>query len=129
SNGLAQVPLWIFAVVAVVSYLLIGLALQSTSGVAGLSMPILGAVAAALFASSAIGAVGGEVILISSFTVGLNFMTLIYPGAVNLGTAEMYGVPYNTYLKFMIKYGVPMLVIATILIALAPYIGLIPTVQ
>lgn len=125
SNGLAQVPLWIFAVVAVASYLLIGLALQSTSGVAGLSMPILGAVASALFATSAIGAVGGEIVLISSFTVGLNFMTLIYPGAVNLGTAEMYGVPYNSYLKFVLKYGVPMLVVSTVVIALAPYIGLV----
>jgi uncharacterized ion transporter superfamily protein YfcC len=125
SNALAQIPHWIFAVFAVGAYLLIGLALQSTSGVAGISMPILGAVAAALFMGSAIGAVGGEIILISAFTIGLNFMCLIYPGAVNLGTAEMFGVPYGTFVKFMLKYAIPLLLVATVILTLAPYIGLV----
>ena len=125
SNALANIPQWTFAIFAVIAYLLIGLALQSTSGVAGISMPILGAVAAALFAGSAIGAGGGQVILISAFTIGLNFMCLIYPGAVNLGVSEMFGVPYGHYMKFMLKYSIPLLLLATVLLSLAPYIGLV----
>lgn len=125
SNALADIPHWIFAVFAVGAYLLIGLALQSTSGVAAISMPILGAVASALFAATAIGAVGGEIILISAFTIGLNFMCLLYPGAVNLGTAEMFGVPYGHYLKFMLKVSLPLLIVATLLLTAAPYIGLV----
>jgi len=55
SNALQNVPLWTFAPFAILAYLLIGLAIQSTSGVAGISMPILGAVVAALFLGGSIG--------------------------------------------------------------------------
>jgi len=125
STALAEIPQWTFALFAVGAYLLIGLALQSTSGVAGISMPILGAVAAALFAGSAIGTTGGEVILISAYAIGLNFMCLLYPGAVNLGTSEMFGVPYSDFLKFMLKYSLPLLIVSTVFLLLAPYIGLV----
>jgi uncharacterized ion transporter superfamily protein YfcC len=110
---------------AVGAYLLIGLALQSTSGVAGVSMPILGAVAAALFAGAAIGQVGGDIILISAFAIGLNFMSLIYPGATNLGTIDLYKVPFSNYLRFMVRYSLPLLIIATILLSVASYAGLV----
>lgn len=125
SNALAQLPQWVFAVVAVIAYVCIGIAMQSTSGVSGISMPILGAVAAALFAGSAIGSEGGGIVLISAFTIGLNFMCLIYPGAEVLGVSEIYGVPYSNYLKFMLKHAIPLLLIATIILSLAPYIGLV----
>ena len=124
SGALSGVPTWTFAIFAVGAYLLIGLALQSTSGVAGISMPILGPVAAALFAATAVGSVGGQVILISAFTIGLNFMCLLYPGAVNLGVCQMFGVPLGNYMKFMTKCAIPLLIVSTIILGLAPYIGL-----
>jgi uncharacterized ion transporter superfamily protein YfcC len=125
SGARQNVPLWLFAPVAVGAYLLIGLALQSTSGVAGVSMPILGAVASALFAGAAIGAAGGGVILISAFTIGLNFMCLIYPSATNLGTIDLFKVPYSSYLKFMLRFSLPLLIIAVVLLSLASYTGLV----
>jgi len=125
SNTLQNVPLWTFAPFAILAYLLIGLALQSTSGVAGISMPILGAVVAALFFNEAIGAAGGGVILISAFTIGLNFMTLLYPGATNLGTIELFNVPYSNYLRFMFRYSLPLLIAATVLLSLAAALGLV----
>ena len=125
SGALESIPQWTFAIFGVAAYLLIGLALQSTSGVAGISMPILGAVAAALFATSAVGGAGGQIILISAFTIGLNFMCLLFPGAVNLGVSEMYGIPYSNFLKFMLKYSILFLIVGTILLSIAPYIGLV----
>ena len=125
SNAMANVPSWTFALFAVGAYLLIGLALQSTSGVAGISMPILGAVAAALFATHAIGPIGGEVILISAFTIGINFINLLYPGATNLGTLELFNVPFSKYLSFMTRYSLPLLIVATVLLSVASYIGLV----
>lgn len=125
SNALQNTPLWIFGILAVLAYLGIGLAMQSTSGVAGISMPILGAVAGAQFAATAIGSQGGEIILISALAIGLSFMCIIYPGAVNLGVSEMYGVPYGTFLKSMLKYAIPLLILATVLLSIAPYIGLV----
>lgn len=125
SNGLAGVPLWIFAIIATIAYMGIGVFLQSTSGVSGLSMPILGAVAAGLFAASAIGAVGGQIILISAFTLGLNFTNAIYPGATVMGTLELYNIPYATYLRYTLKFVIPLLLIGAIIISIAPYIGIV----
>lgn len=125
SNGLAGVPLWIFAIIATIAYMGIGVFLQSTSGVSGLSMPILGAVAAGLFTASAIGAVGGQIILISAFTIGLNFTNAIYPGATVMGTLELYNVPYVTYFKYALKFSIPLLLVGGIIISIAPYLGIV----
>ena len=125
SHALQSVPLWTFAPFAILAFLLIGLALQSTSGVAGISMPILGAVVAALFSGQAIGTVGGGVILVSAFTIGLNFTNLLYPGPTTLGTSELFGVPYNYYFKNMLKYSIPLLIAATVILALAAAVGFV----
>ena len=52
---LAGVPLWAFVMAGFAAYFGIGLFLQSTSGVAGITMPVFGAVAFALFSASAVG--------------------------------------------------------------------------
>lgn len=125
SNALSNVPIWIFGVIAMGAYVLIGLFLQSTSGVAGITMPILGAVAAALFVGSELGSAGGQIILISAFTAGVNFVTSLYPTATLMGTIELANVPYDRYLKFMVPVMVTLLAVSGILIAIAPYLGLI----
>jgi len=125
SSVLGGAPVWAFAVFAVLAFASIGLFLQSSSGVAGISMPILGAVAYALFAATAIGGEGGQIILISAFTLGLSFTGWLYPSAIVLGTLEIVNVPYTHHLKFTLKFLVPMLIAGTFIIAIAPYIGLI----
>ncbi|CAM3650915.1 YfcC family protein [Erysipelothrix urinaevulpis] len=125
SNALSSVPLWIFGIFAMAAYVLIGLFLQSTSGVAGISMPILGAVASALFVSSKLGAAGGQIILISAFAAGVNFMSGLYPGATLMGTLELVNVPYDRYLKFTVKILSVLLFAAAIIISIAPYLGLV----
>ncbi len=125
STALAGVPLWIFAVVAVLAYIGIGFFLQSTSGVAGLTMPILGAVAAGLFTATSIGVVGGQIILIGAFIVGINFMCAIYPTGTLMGTLQLFGLPYEHYLKFSLKYYIPLLLAGTVILSIAPYIGLV----
>jgi uncharacterized ion transporter superfamily protein YfcC len=125
SNALSNVPIWIFGVLAMGAYVLIGIFLQSTSGVAGITMPILGAVAAALFFGSRLGSAGGQIILISAFTTGVNFVTSIYPTATLMGSIELVNLPYDRYLKFMVPIMVTLLAISGIIIGLAPYLGLV----
>ncbi|MGL4393828.1 MAG: YfcC family protein [Brevinema sp.] len=124
-NILQGIPSWGFVVAAVLAYVGIGFFLQSTSGVAGITMPILGAVAFALFQSSPIGATGGQILLISAFTMGINFMSGIYPGATTMGTLELFNIPYGLYLKFVLKTMLAMLAVGTIIVSLAPFLGLI----
>lgn len=122
---LSGVPLWAFVIAGVLVYVCIALFLQSTSGVSGITMPIFGALAFALFAGSAAGSVGGQVLLMSTFTVGVNFVCSWYPEATNMGIIEMAGVPYNIFVKQQLKITLPLLIIATIIISVAPYIGLV----
>lgn len=125
SNALSNVPIWIFGVIAMGAYVLIGIFLQSTSGVAGITMPILGAVAAALFIGSELGSAGGQIILISAFAAGVNFVSSIYPTATLMGSIELVNLPYDRYLKFMVPIMVTLLAISGIIIGLAPYLGLV----
>ena len=122
---LTGVPLWAFVIAAIAVYLMIALFLQSTSGVAGITMPIFGAIALALFSTTAAGGIAGQVLLISAFTCGVNFICGIYPEATNMAMCDMTGTSYPTYLKNMLKTLIPMLVVAAIIISVAPYVGLV----
>ena len=74
---------------------------------------------------TAAGGIAGQVLLISAFTCGVNFICGIYPEATNMAMCEMTGTSYPTYLKTMLKTLVPMLVVAAIIISVAPYVGLV----
>lgn len=124
-SALQGIPAWAFSVAVVLAYVGIGFFLQSTSGVAGITMPILGAVAFALFANSDIGSIAGQIILISAFTLGLNFTSGIYPSATIMGTLELFNVSYEVYLKFVLKIFIIMLVVGVAIISIAPFLGLI----
>ncbi|MCG4457297.1 YfcC family protein [Erysipelothrix rhusiopathiae] len=125
SGALSAVPTWVFGLFAIASYVLIGVFLQSTSGVAGISMPILGAVASAVFAASAIGESGGQIILISAFVAGINFMAAIYPSATLMGTLEFVNVPYDKYLKFTLRILSVLLIVAAVIISVASAVGFV----
>ena len=114
-NILSSVPLWAFVVAGILVYLLIGIFLQSTSGVAGITM----------FASSSAGSLGGQTVLLSVFTCGINFVCGHYPESTNMGICEMSGVPYNVFIKQWAKILVPILVVAAVIISIAPYVGIV----
>ena len=124
-NILTGVPLWAFVIAAIAVYVLIAVFLQSTSGVAGITMPIFGAIAMALFAASTAGGTGGQILLMSAFTCGVNFVCSIYPESTNMGICELTHVPYDRYVRTMIKISLPMLIMAAIIISIAPYVGLV----
>jgi uncharacterized ion transporter superfamily protein YfcC len=125
-NLLAGVPVWLFALAAVVTYCFTSLFVQGTSSTAGITMPILGTVALTLFADSRIGSVGGQTLLISCFTLGLNFTASgLYPEATKMGVLELTNIPYPVYIRHALKSLVPMLLAGTALLMLAPYIGLL----
>ncbi len=124
-GALSDIPSWAFVIGLVIAYAVIGIFLQSTSGVAGITMPILGAATAALFATTSVGEVGGQVMLISAYTVGLNFMSGAYPSATIMGTMDLINVPYTRYFNMYIRMVTPLLIIATLIITLAPTLGLL----
>lgn len=124
-NMLNGVPVWGFVVAAVIAYILVGLLPLGTSSASGITMPVLGAVAMALFANNAIGTEAGQMILVSAFTVGFNFWFVVYPNAPIMGVLELTNVPYERFLKYSVKYATVLLVVGTAILMVSPYIGLI----
>ncbi len=125
-NLLQNVPIWGFAIGAILVYCVTALFIQGTSSTAGITMPILGAVAFALFSGSAIGAEGGQMILVSAFTVGLNFTASgLFPEATKMGVLELTNVPYPVYLKQVIRIMIPLLLVSAVVIMVSPYLGLV----
>ena len=125
-NALENIPAWGFAIGAIIVFIIAALFIQSTSGMAGMMMPILGAIAMALFAGTSIGTEGGQMMLVSAFTVGVNFMASgLYPDATKMGVLELTNVPYPVYVKEACKILVPLLVAAAIIIMISPYLGLV----
>lgn len=123
---LEGIPVWAFAIAAIIAYCLIALFIQSTSSTAGITMPILGAVAMALFAPTAIGTEGGQMVLVSAFTVGLNFTASgLYPEATKMGVLELTNVSYSIFLKRAVKIMMLLLIAATLVIMVSPYLGLV----
>lgn len=122
---LTTVPMWAFAIAALAAYILIGFVSQSTSACAGMTMPILGAVAYALFEGSAIGAAAGQMVLISCFTLGLNFTASgFFPEGTKMGVLDMTKIPYGTYCKEAAKILIPATAVGLIVLIASPYLGL-----
>ena len=78
----------------------------------------------ALFSASAVGPAGGQTVLLSVFTCGINFVCGLYPESTNLGICEMAGLSYNMFFKQWLKILAPVLAAAVIIISAAPYIGI-----
>lgn len=122
---LSSVPTWTFVIAAIATFMVIGIFIQSTSSVAGITMPILGALAAAIFASNSIGEEGGQLLLISAFTIGVNFMTVVYPSPTIMGGIQLANVPYDCYLKLMLRIIVPVTLVGIVVLLLSAYTGLV----
>ena len=117
---------WGFAIGAIIVFVIAALFIQSTSGMAGMMMPILGAIAIGIIWQVLPSVRGGQMMLVSAFTVGVNFMASgLYPDATKMGVLELTNVPYPTYLKEVLKILIPLLVVAAIIIMISPYLGLV----
>lgn len=124
-NALNGVPVWAFIVAAVIAYILVGLLPLGTSSASGITMPVLGAVAMALFAGTALGTETGQMLLVSAFTVGFNFWFVVYPNAPIMGVLELTNVPYERFLKYSVKFATVLLLVGTLVLVVSPYLGLI----
>lgn len=122
---LKGVPVWGFVIGAVAAYILVGLLPLGTSSASGITMPVLGAVAMALFAASNLGIEAGQMLLVSAFTIGFNFWFVVYPNAPIMGVLELTNVPYERFLKYSLKFAFTLLLVGTVVLVVAPYLGLV----
>ena len=104
---------WAFVIAAVAVYVMIAVFLQSTSGLAGIAMPIFGAIAMAVTATTFTGGTGGQILADVCVHLGVNFICSFYPESTNMGICELTHIPYDRFVRTMLKISasLPMLLI------------------
>ncbi|CEM62330.1 C4-dicarboxylate anaerobic carrier (fragment) [Treponema phagedenis] len=92
----------IFVIGSYILYLLLSFLIPSTSGLASVSIPVMGGLAAAIGLSPEI--------MIMIFSAGCGLVNLVTPtSGVVMGELQMSKVDYTTWVKFVTK---PMIIIA-----------------
>ena len=102
----------IFTIVAYIIYMVLSFFIPSTSGLAGLSMPIFGPLAVSLGFSPEV--------IISIFSAGSGIINLVTPtSGVIMGTLAIAKVDYSTWVRFVTKVLVAIFIASAIILSVA----------
>ena len=102
----------VFTIVAFIIYMVLSFFVPSTSGLAGLSMPIFGPLAVSLGFSSEV--------LISIFSAGSGLVNLVTPtSGVIMGALAIAKVDYASWVKFVSKVLVAIFISSAIILSIA----------
>ena len=93
SNSLGNLPKVIFAIIMIFIFLFLGIFIQSSSGLAVLSMPILAPIADQVGCSRAV--------VVNAFMFGQNLITMVAPTGMILIVLQLIGIKFNFWVKFM----------------------------
>ena len=93
SNSLGSLPKVIFAIIMIFIFLFLGIFVQSSSGLAVLSMPILAPIADQVGCSRAV--------VVNAFMFGQNLITMVAPTGMVLIVLQLIGIKFNYWAKFM----------------------------
>ena len=102
----------VFTIVAFIIYMTLSFFIPSTSGLAGLSMPIFGPLAISLGFSSEV--------IISIFSAGSGLVNFVTPtSGVIMGALAIAKVDYTTWVKFVSKVLVAVFISSAIILSIA----------
>ena len=108
-NGMSPI---VFTIVAFIIYMILSFFIPSTSGLAGLSMPIFGPLAMSLGFSSEV--------MISIFSAGSGLVNFVTPtSGVIMGALAIAKVDYTTWVKFVSKVLVAVFISSAIILSIA----------
>ena len=93
SYALAGMSPVLFVLASFLLYFLLSFVIPSSSGIAVLTMPLMGGLAAA------VGVSGSS--LVSSYLFGIGLMQVVAPSGMALPSLAMVGVGYDAWLKFI----------------------------
>lgn len=112
SNMLKGVSGFIFAPLSYIVYLVLSFLVPSTSGLAGLSMPVMGGLADALGFNASV--------MIMVFSAGSGLINLFTPtSGVVMGGIGAAKIEYSTYLKWVVKLLVVIAIVNVIVLSIS----------
>ncbi|HSK12800.1 MAG TPA: hypothetical protein VK907_06260 [Phnomibacter sp.] len=114
SKVVAQVPAWLFILLLFMFYFFFSLFISSTSGMAVLTMPIIGALAIM------VNIPGREVV--NAYIFGMNIMALVSPTSLVLPSLAMINMSFGVWMKFIRPVMLVYLVLCAIFLLLGIYL-------
>ena len=114
-NGLSKIveglPKVIFAIIMFIIFIILGFFIQSSTGLAVLSMPI--------FAPLADNVNCSRVVVVNAYMFGQNFVSFLSPTGLTLIVLQLVGMKYTHWLKFVWLFVVVLFVYLIIMIILS----------
>ena len=114
-NGLCNLvdglPKVLFAVIMFIVFIILGIFIQSSSGLAVLSMPVFAPLADNVNCSRAV--------VVNSYMFGQNFISLITPTGLTLIVLQLVGLKYTHWLKFIWIFTIVLFVYLVIIIIIS----------
>ena len=114
-NGLCNLvdglPKVLFAVIMFIVFIILGIFIQSSSGLAVLSMPVFAPLADNVNCSRAV--------VVNSYMFGQNFISLITPTGLTLIVLQLVGLKYTHWLKFIWIFTIALFVYLVIIIIIS----------
>lgn len=114
SSSIGDLPKVGFSIVMLFIFFILGFVIQSSSGLAILSMPIFSPLADNVGVKRSL--------VINAYMFAQNFVGIISPTSLILIVLQMTGVPYNSYLKFCWPFCVILFVILIVLMIINAFI-------
>jgi uncharacterized ion transporter superfamily protein YfcC len=112
ANKVSNMPAWLFIICVFAMYIFFTLFISSSSGMAVLTMPIIGTLA------SLVGVPGKEVV--NAYLYGMGIMGFVTPSGLILPSLEITGVSIKAWLKFIL----PLLILLSIVCIASLLIGI-----
>ena len=114
-NGLTYLvdglPKVLFAVIMFIVFIILGLFIQSSSGLAVLSMPVFAPLADKVNCSRAV--------IVNAYMLGQNWISLITPTGLTLIVLQLVGMKYTHWFKFIWMFVIALFIYCLIIIILS----------
>ena len=108
SNGVSGFPKIIFAVLMLIIFMVLGILISSSTGLAILAMPIFSPLADEVNLA--------RKVVVNTYMFGQYYAGIVTPTGLVLIALQMVGIPYNYWIKFIWPYMIIFLVFLVILI-------------
>ena len=110
SNLISGLPKVLFVVLMLITFIILGFFIQSSSGLAVLSMPV--------FAPLADEAKCSRSVVINTYMFGQYLIGFIAPTGICLIALQLVGIPYNYWIKFIWPFLIILFIFLIVLVIL-----------
>ena len=115
TNAVNGLPKVLFALILFIVFIILGLFIQSSSGLAVLSMPVFAPLAEEVHCSRAV--------VVDAYLFGQNFISFLTPTGLVLIVLQLVGMKYTHWFKFVWMYMIVLFIFLIIMIIISSLVN------